>query len=182
MYNIVYIFKKNRETYYNYTTGEKDGVWKNYILKLFISGSIFVIFDKNQDNLIGVSVTAYSLLVTFSFTALFFLLNDSYHLNDEKEGGETEEQKIRIEKIKTLNKEIFYNISYFNILSIFIVVVSLINLLSFPKEIEESNFVNGFENSILFLYYFLSVESIYEFLNIINRVLSYYEKKNKFFL
>ncbi|MEH6474694.1 MAG: hypothetical protein V7727_03345 [Sneathiella sp.] len=103
------------------------------------------------------------------------------------------EQKNRAEKIDKLAEELFHNVSYFNVISIFVIVVSLsffifgsknpdfvawLDVDMFSKyEPYIQKTMPAFKYIYVFLFYSLVVESIYTFLRIVGRVIFLFDEK-----
>lgn len=122
MFSLVDIWKENFRTYYNYKTGERTSLFvRNSLILLFSFVAAFFLTTNTQD-LIEQIITVQAVLCGFSFNILFFLLSNDTRITTTERSLETE---IRIKKIKKLSEEIFYNVSYYSMIS----VLSLIFLI-----------------------------------------------------
>jgi hypothetical protein len=130
----------------------------------------------------------HAILLGFSFNVLFYFL-----ANDKLRAGETGssiEKKIIITKLNKLSEEIFYNVSYFNIVALFVIAVALLYLLFDSNNEEIFLYFKGYPkiNTCLIgigsaffwlynaLFYFLIVESLSSFGRNITRVSYYFQK------
>jgi hypothetical protein len=188
MINLVGIVRNNRESYYNFSTGQPLPQTISNIIKVIIaliSASIFVQINKD---FLGAVLSVYSILVGFSFNIIFYLIAIE---KKEPDANASIEKQIKFEKLNKLIQELFYNVSYFTLISIFLVLLCLLLFLAsctgegwgILKEEIYSAILERSINVIKFLYHTLFflvlLESIYSFLRTMNRVNYYFSTKIK---
>jgi len=127
MFNLINIIKYNRNTFYDYATNKKLGVLRSYLSKISFSCVISFVCLAPSATFIDATLQVHAIPLGFSFNVLFYFL-----ANDKLRAGETGssiEKKIIITKLNKLSEEIFYNVSYFNIVALFVIAVALLYLL-----------------------------------------------------
>lgn len=120
--NILHILKKNRETFYNYASGIQTPVLKLNLLKLTLVLILAGFFPLIKNDFYNVIITIYAILIGFSFSILFFLLSINFYDVSSEKILENKEKKRRLNK---LLEELFYNVSYFNIVALGLILISL---------------------------------------------------------
>lgn len=198
MFNIREIIRHNRATYYNFSTGRSTSLLLPYATKFLLAFLMAYLFANIQKDFLNVVITIYAILIGFSFNILFYLLSiNKIRINLENDSLETQ---IRIEKTNKLADELFYNVSYFNISSICVIITTL---LFFLFESRGSNFLAHIENwptlgsyleslepyltavmqfftwGYRVFFYLLLLESLDCFLRTIGRVSFYFQEKIK---
>ncbi|WP_108810635.1 hypothetical protein [Sphingorhabdus sp. Alg231-15] len=121
MLNLIDLYKKNRETYYNFATQKELAVWPRYLTLFSIVAVISVFTDYPSEGLIGTIVSALSILAGFSFGVQFVIVDRSFI--GEARLGSIEDHLTR-KKVQKLASEIFDNIAYFNAVCIFGIIVA----------------------------------------------------------
>lgn len=195
MFSIREIIRKNRETQYNYSTGKLSPVWKWYLFLLAISALIPALVPNDFSKFVEAVITSQSILVGFSFSVLFFLLSE------KKEKLPTDvslERKLKNRKLTKLSKELFYNVSYFNLTALSCVCTALVITITphidfntvrnfvdfnsliptrFHADIAEttSYAVATIKYAIKFLFFLTLLESLFTFGRTIRRVIFYFE-------
>lgn len=122
MASIIPTFKKNLSTFYNYRTNAKRSAIPYYTSIIIFSIVISIIFRETVLDFHTGVLAVQSILLGFSFNLLFYLSSNG---NLKIETG-TIEDETEADRLNLLGKEIFFNISYFNIVSIFSIVLTLI--------------------------------------------------------
>lgn len=126
MFNLLDIIKNDWVTYYNYSTGVKTPPIKTTVTIITAAGIFALLEHTKYERFLSAILSVEAILVGFSFSVMFFLLSENGHVDyDDK----ILEHKARSEKLSKLSKEIFYNVSYFNLMSIFSVFTALLLLL-----------------------------------------------------
>lgn len=197
MFSVSRIYSDNNATFYNYNTGAPLARTRFWTCVAIASVLCAAIFTDPGDNFLGAIITAQSILAGFGFNVLFFLLSTSNTTprpeNDTLEGG------LRRSRLTKLSKEIFSNISYFNLVSISSVFIALLILMPglssnvlqhasaialklLPKYqaiLETSclyiKFVLRF--CLIAMLYVLVIESIYTFIRTISRITFFFRRK-----
>lgn len=124
MFNISTIVDGNRSSFYDYRTNSPRRTWPLQVLFLACAIICGFLINGDMQNLLNGVITVQSILIGFSFTVMFFLVS--------KDGDATSgvsgyiEDKLKEKRIKKLSRELFYNISYFNITAIFCVAAAVL--------------------------------------------------------
>lgn len=198
MSNFRKIVRKHNATYYDYDTSKRQPVWRRYLLVALVSSLLVVVFSAISGETLGALLTVQSILIGFSFSVMFFLMSGSV-ASYEKTGSI--EADLKKEKLEQLSKELFYNVSYFNVVAIFSVFLSLLMLLpspdisSFlswtrsqaylqfwtPSEWRETIKITGgiITPALEFLFFASLVESLSTFARTVGRVSFYFERRLK---
>ncbi len=148
------------------------------------------LFPKVDSDFIDNALTIYAILIGFSFNILFFLLSVT---KKEKITTNFLEDQNKAKKIHKLGKELFHNVSYFNLVSISLILIAITYNLCKGYETEILSYVSKYvsdeyskslrcvasytQNTI---FYALLVESTYTFIRTLSRVSFYFDKKIKF--
>ncbi len=195
MFEIVNIVRRNRESCYDFATGKQLSIWQHYTAVVMVSAVLASLFSKMDIVLMGAVLTIYSILIGFSFNILFYLLSAN---KVEKEVAASLERTLRIERLHKLSDELFFNVSYFNVVSIIVVLLTLASFISFLPEpmlwalvassprfhslvvvvspiLKTVSAWLGFVSTMLF--YMLLIESMYSFVRTVGRVSFYFRLK-----
>lgn len=127
MFSIGDILKANAETFYNYRTNKKQFPVVRYVIIILVSLIASVLFGKVHDDLYTGLIAVQSILVGFAFNVLFYLAANPISIKND---GVELESKAKALKLNKLGNEVFYNISYFNVVSIFSISLACLMLLS----------------------------------------------------
>jgi hypothetical protein len=125
---------------------------------------------------------------------MFFLLN-----NPEKQptGPQSIEAQLRSERLKKLYHELFYNVSYFNLIAIASIIVATVLLLPIPEVprfMQEWPLVDTyviwletssipavvsavFRGVVMFVFYAVTMEVIYTIARLVGRTSFYFQRK-----
>jgi hypothetical protein len=196
MFNLFEIAKKNYSTFYDFDSGRRHRLGVQFAIvigtSIVLSSLNITAFSDFLNSVLAVE----AILVGFSFSVMFFLLSESGASRIEPESLEDE---VSARKLATLQKEIFYNVSYFNVTAVAVVLCSL--FLLFPS----FNFVpwhaalellssalaldlmgmerlvdrlqRGFHWLLWFLFYLFLLESMLTFIRTVGRVSYYFTSK-----
>jgi hypothetical protein len=129
MFDVRTIVERNGETFYDYASGERQSQRSRVLLMVIASVALCWLLQPQSETFLNAVLTAQAILVGFSFSVLFFLLSNA-EISPAPE--ESIERKIKRKKLAALAKELFHNVSYFNVVAICSVVLSLMLLLSGP--------------------------------------------------
>lgn len=125
MFNLNNIFINNRKTFYNFATGEQKPLAKLVAIKIFFSMFLMIFFFDISKDFINIILTVYSILIGFSFNVMFYLLTISK--NDVISAkSDSIEKNLKKNKVDKLSKELFYNVSYFNIITLALIILCLV--------------------------------------------------------
>jgi hypothetical protein len=195
MSNITKIILNNNGTFYNYATGKPVNQLRRFVTMAAISVGLALCLSPDLADYANSVLTVFSILVGFSFSVLFFLLDSGEPLPIN---GTAIEDKLMRAKLEVLSKEIFYNISYFNLVSLLCVILSLMILLPELNIVEISDVIKKlvganqnvstshfyteslssfFVQIVQSLFYLLLIESMYSFFRTIIRVNYYFEQR-----
>jgi hypothetical protein len=190
------IVARNRATFYNFATGKPDSQLSGYISKGCTCAYLSFVFSQPTNDFLNAIITVYSILVGFSFNILFYLLS-SGRLTFLNKGEVSIEDDLMVERLNKLSTELFDNVSYFNLLSVAVLLTALISFLfdaqfsgfTIPIDLESHTLemlqrildwllrISEWVYSALL--YFLIIESIYSFIRTVGRVGFYFEKRLK---
>lgn len=189
MSKIVSIIIRNQETFYNFDTKERRPTWRRLALTVLVAVALAVGFQEQSAEFLTAVLSAQSILVGFSFSVMFYILNGTEIIIE----GDSLEAELRNERLTQLGKELFYNVSYFNLVAVACVIAALLLLAGMdydgPISSIRSQWFFGSLGSDMqrisslvrpFLYgvfYFLLVESIYTFIRTTTRVTFYFERR-----
>lgn len=120
MFSLFDIYSKNRATFRNYRTRKAGRVWPRYLTILAISLTFSLVIEIPNTNALRVIITVLGIVTGFSFSVLFFLANNGGAEKIERD--DSIELDLKVERLQDLSIELFYNVSYF-------IVVSLISIL-----------------------------------------------------
>lgn len=198
MSNFRDIIRKHNATYYDYDTGKRKPVWFRYVLVALGSICLVIVFKTIPSEMLGALLTVQSILIGFSFSVMFFLLSGS--LPTIVDNASIEEE-LKKDKLARLARELFYNVSYFNVIALISVVLSLVLLLpnidvdalvewikqrSFLAFLTEANWRSFFSTlidwlkpSLEFALYATFLESLTSFARTVGRVSFYFERRLK---
>lgn len=192
------IVRNNNATFYNYNTGKPVKRWRSIAVVCVLACCFSVLFRNELGSFFGSVAAAQSILVGFSFSVMFFLL--SSEVVTAPNDAASLEKKQKYEKLNKLCEELFYNVSYFNLVAIACVIVSLFLMLpppafgilsqfagdlsgvdvgsAFSQFWSHAKFVT--QSSLLFLFYLLMLESFSAFYRTALRVSYFFEQKLKY--
>jgi hypothetical protein len=196
MANLKNIVSKNNKTFYDYQTEKVQSIAPRLAFTAAVSILLAVMFSAIDDSFVNAVLTVQSILVGFSFSVLFFLLSGA-EIKSVSKGSI--EQKQKVKKLKTLSEELFYNVSYYNLVAISSVLVALLYLLpdmdrssKIPTMVLElvtsmtgsqdvlswfSSIGTWVEVAVRFILYFLVIEGMYTFWRTVRRVSFFFAEK-----
>ena len=196
MFSIRKIVRKNRETYYNFSTKRLQPIWPLIVGELAVSVILLVLFSSVTGSFLQAVLTVYSILIGFSFSVLFFLV--SIRKMEALDEDPSVELTLRLERINRLRDELFYNVSYFSCGAIAVVLLTLgffvtaglnssligwATIVISTVELHEfwlfvaAAIGSGAIYIYKLLFYFLLVDSMFSFARIITRVSYFFEQK-----
>lgn len=201
MLNILEIIKNNNKTFRRTDRNETINQRPRIIIICLFGISSAFFFYKIPDSFLAGFVAFQSILLGFTFNVMFFLVSKQ---KEEKTSDLSIEAEIRATLLSTLYHELFYNISYFNLIALFSIVISLVLLLpqpSFPEyfvglymrhkllyELISLKPVLETFSAIHFIFlmvrliataifYSISIEIVFSIFRVISRTSFYFEKK-----
>lgn len=195
MANFKTIISRNAATFYDYASGMHRSLWRRYGSFIAIAGLSAWIFNDKSENLYMSVIAAQSILVGFSFNVMIFLGSNP---NVKIAANASLEKKNKIGRLNILSGELFFNLSYFNLVAISSVIVSLFLLASPMAKSSVSQAQLALESAgidptylrgaiafatswlrtaLLFVLYYLVIDSLASFLRIVRRATYYFEAK-----
>ena len=127
LYNIIEISKRNRETFRDSATGKLTPVLGRQSLFVFLSILFGISIKNNLNDFLAGVLTFQSILIGTSFSVMFFMA--SSFSNDYREGegisDTLRENALRREKVDIVVRELFANVSYFNVVAIACAIFSI---------------------------------------------------------
>jgi hypothetical protein len=197
MSDLLSIIRRHRETFYDYNTEKPTLVWPRNTAIVLFSFLVVLVFDGVSVDAISALLTVQSILIGFGFSVLFFLVSAD---DKRPQEGASIESKLTAAKLEKLSRELFYNISYFNIVATCSVVVALLLLVPHVDssvidrvvklvpglDVVPANRKASLEHTVFWISEFgnfvlvvLFVESITTFLRTVGRVNFLFEKRLK---
>ena len=192
MVNFREIVKSNERTFYDHSVGEHaltgSYQWRKLISAFFLA----LVFSNLVTGFLDIVLSVYAILTGFGFNILFYLLN-----YQSKEDGESLEKQIITEKVNKLTKELFFNVAYFNLVSVLLIILCMcfyildsadngilslaleyFDKLDLPDFFEKNfNYLEvGVKFSYGFFFYYLLIESMCTFIRITARAFYMFQK------
>ena len=194
MFNLNNIVKKNKATFYDFAAEEPLPSKRRVIIKILIALLAAIFFSNLSKDLINITLTVFSILLGFSFNILFYLVTLSKDKNEDE--NLSLEKQLKKERLETLTQELFYNVSYFNLVAVLLILISLMFFInesvnsSFIADILNLKAMNDLNEYLLtvkvwtvriftFVFYLALIESIYTFVRTIGRVSYFFAEKIK---
>jgi hypothetical protein len=190
MNNLRKIYQENRKTYRGYRSGELQPVAKRNLYLAVFAILCAMLFHAPEPSLIRVVITVLGILSGFSFSILFFIANNANPLVVTE--GTTLEHRNKIRRSRTLTDEIFFNVSYFIMITVMTIILSVILMLpveNFLKAAQQvwiwvtdlipdiQEWQGWLQSSITFLRFLLQfafwiflIEAVLTFLRILKRI------------
>lgn len=194
MFNVRDIVRNNNATFYDFDTRKRRSQRLRGIATCVVAIIAALVCPKVSDNLLAGFLAVQSILLGFTVNVMFFLLGNRE--KDAPKGGSLESQ-LRSERLRDLYHELFYNVSYFNLLAVASIIVATGLLLPTPEvpgflrgigPVEKyvhwlaTSKVPGFVSAAvrtgaMFVFYAISIEVIYSISRVIGRTSFYFERK-----
>lgn len=143
MFNIESIIRNNNATFYDFDTRKRRSQKPKIVVLTALSVALAVLCPKVSDNLLAGFLAVQSILLGFTFNVMFFLVG---HNEDQASRPQSIEGQLRTERINTLYHELFYNVSYFNLVAVASIIVATILLLptmEVPSFLQHVGFSGG---------------------------------------
>lgn len=194
MFNVRDIIRNNNATFYDFDTRKRRSQKPRLIATCIIAVVAAILCPKVSDNLLAGFLAVQSILLGFTVNVMFFLLG-----NREKDTTETGsiEAQLRSERLRDLYHELFYNVSYFNLVAVASIIVATALLLPSP---EVPPYAKGWwpvaaygawlnassvpvwtaaiwRTVAMFAFYVLAIEVIFSIARVIGRTSFYFERK-----
>ena len=130
MFNVRDIVRNNNATFYDFDTRKSRSQGPRVAIFCLVSIVAALTCPKVSDDLLAGVLAVQSILLGFTVNVMFFLLG-----NREKETpeGTSIEAKLRSKRLRDLYHELFYNVSYFNLIAVTSIIVATGLLLPTPE-------------------------------------------------
>lgn len=194
MFNVRDIIRNNSATFYDFETRKRRSQKPRLITTCVIAIIAAIVLPNVSDNLLAGFLAVQSILLGFTVNVMFFLLGNRE--KDTTDAGSIEAQ-LRSERLRTLYHELFYNVSYFNLIAVASIIVATALLLPTPEVPEYAKdwtpvaaYVDWLNTSsvphwaraiwrgvALFAFYAMAIEVIYSIARVIGRTSFYFERK-----
>ena len=194
MFNIRHIVRNNDATFYEFNSRKRKSQAPRYVVVCVVSLIAAIVCPKVSDNILAGVLVVQSILLGFTVNVMFFLLG-----NREKETleGTLIEAELRSKRLRDLYHELFYNVSYFNLIAVTSIIVATGLLLPTP---EVPGFLRGLQpfeayvswlgtsklptvvsaivrGGAMFAFYAISIEVVFTIARVIGRTSFYFERK-----
>lgn len=194
MFNVRDIVRNNNATFYDFDTRKGISQRRRWIATFVVAAIAAIVCPKVSDNLLAGFLAVQSILLGFTVNVMFFLLGNRQ--TAAAEGGSLESQ-LRAERLRDLYHELFYNVSYFNLLAVASIIVATGLLLPTPEVPAflrgvalVDKYVHWLDHSkvpivistitrggAMFVFYALSIEVVYSIARVIGRTSFYFERR-----
>ncbi|TJV41887.1 MAG: hypothetical protein E5Y02_16555 [Mesorhizobium sp.] len=189
------IVSDNNKTFYDYRTGKRQNISWRIFLAIIVSVVLALIVNSDDGTFVEAIITLFAILIGFSFSVMFYLVSAP---QDARETGLSLERQVMQAKLSDLSKEIFQNISYFNLVSVICLTIAITIIMSvdrgrvaeyfscieemlrgiisiLPQTVGKIMLWAKFVQESVF--YFLMIESAYTFSRVVIRVNYMFEEK-----
>lgn len=194
MFNVRDIVRNNSATFYDFDTGKRRSQKPRLVVICAIALIAAVVCPSVSDNLLAGFLAVQSILLGFTVNVMFFLLGSREKENTD---GASIEAQLRSERLRELYHELFYNVSYFNLIAVVSIIVATTLLLPTPEVPKYAkgweliatcvDWVNAspvlawvpaiFRGVVMFAFYAMAIEVIYSIARVIGRTSFYFEQK-----
>lgn len=194
MFNVSSIIKNNASTFYDFDSLERRSQMPRFITTAIVAIAAATFLTDISDNLLAGFLAVQSILLGFTVNVMFFLLGN----RDAREIKPASiEGRLRAKRLRTLYHELFYNVSYFNLVAIASIIVAAMLLL---PGFSAPDFVVGWLSSsktpllhdvsiiaasvgrflhvaATFLFFFLAIEVVFSISRVVGRTSFYFERR-----
>ncbi len=195
MFNVRDIIRNNNATFYDFNTRKGRSQTSRVIVTCAAAVFAAIFCPKVSDNLLAGFLAVQSILLGFSVNVMFFLLGNRE--DDAPEENQSLEAQLRSDRLRKLYRELFYNVSYFNLIAVVSIIVAATLLLPTPEVPRFSqnwsfvvSYVQWLDTSIIptivtavlrfvamFVFYAMAIEVIFSIARVIGRTTFYFERK-----
>lgn len=194
MFNVREIIGNNAATFYDFDTRKRRSQKPRLVATCIIAVAAAMVCPNVSDNLLAGFLAVQSILLGFTFNVMFFLLANR---EDGASAGGSIEAELRLERLRDLYHELFYNVSYFNLIAVASIIVATTLLLPTPKVPEyigDWSLVRSYVDWLgtssiprsaeaishgvhMLIFYAIAIEVIYSIARLIGRTSFYFERK-----
>ena len=194
MFNVRDIVRNNSSTFYDFDTRERRSQRPRVITTCLVALIMAVSCPRVSDNLVAGFLAVQSILLGFTVNVMFFLLGNPENDVVDRRSIEAE---LRSERLRDLYHELFYNVSYFNLIAVASIVIATAVLFPAP---EVPDYVRGWppveayvrwldtspvptvvsaalRGAAMFAFYAVAIEVIFSIARVIGRTTFYFERK-----
>lgn len=194
MFNVRDIIRNNIATFYDFDTRKRRSQKPRLFTTCIIALVAAILCPKVSDNLLAGFLAVQSILLGFTVNVMFFLLGNR---EEEATDGGSIEAQLRSERLRDLYHELFYNVSYFNLIAVASIIIATALLLPTP---EVPGYAKDWEPVVayvdwlntssvpkwaatisrgvaMFAFYAMAIEVIYSIARVIGRTSFYFERK-----
>lgn len=116
------IYRDNASTFYDYRTNHKQGQGRRVAAIVFLATLVAILTPIVSLDVLSATITVQAILIGFSFSVMFFLVQDASSsrkapVSSHGVVSDSLEKQLDEEQIDLLSKELFWNISYFNLVA-----------------------------------------------------------------
>lgn len=194
MFNVREIIRNNSATFYDFDTRKRRSQKPRLITTCVLAILASILCPVVSDNLLAGFLAVQSILLGFTVNVMFFLLG-----NREQDSivSASIEAELRSERLRKLYHELFYNVSYFNLIAILSIIIATALLLPTPIVPEYAkgwspvasyvHWVNtssvaawvemAWRGVVMFAFYAVAIEVVYSIARVIGRTSFYFERK-----
>jgi hypothetical protein len=194
VFNVRQIVRNNNATFYDFDTRESRSQKPRIIQTFIVAAFAAILCPEVSDNLLAGYLAVQSILLGFTVNVMFFLLGN----RDKPTASPTSiEGELRVERLGTLYQELFYNVSYFNMLAVASIIVATVLLLpqpTVPSFMQGLPYVEAYvawlrdsttpdtigdvvRGLAMFVFYAIAIEVVFSISRIIGRTSFYFERK-----
>lgn len=125
------IYVDNASTFYDYRTNRKQSQVPRVTLIVALSAALALVAPVTAPEILSAAITVQAILIGFSFSVMFFLVQDRTSIyqrrpvETQSPSEESLEKQLDDEQLALLSKELFWNISYFNLVAFASLLVAL---------------------------------------------------------
>ncbi|MDF1598240.1 hypothetical protein PZ895_00420 [Mesorhizobium sp. YIM 152430] len=116
------IIENNNATFYNYRTNEKTSLRARISFFALVAVFLSIFLMGEIGDFLSAVNTVVSIIIGFSFSVMFYIATEKASLNIN---GDSLEQQNKKEIVEKLTKELFYNVTYFILIAISVLVLSM---------------------------------------------------------
>jgi hypothetical protein len=194
VFNVREIVHNNNATFYDFDSEVPQNQNTRYLITLLIALFAALFFSKISDNLLAGFLAVQSILLGFSINIMFFLVSNREGIKTKHHSLESE---LRSQRLNKLYHELFYNVSYFNLIAIGSIIIAVMLLLPVP---EIPNFLRGnavvdiyqgwlntssvpdllkavLHGCAMLVFYAMTIEVMFSISRVIGRTSFYFERK-----
>ena len=117
------IYRDNASTFYDFRTNDKQSRWMQLFLPPVIAAAAVFLVPIESLDILSATITVQAILIGFSFSVMFFLVQNcspphrELTIESSPSREPSLENQLDEEQVQLLSKELFWNISYFNLVA-----------------------------------------------------------------